>query len=209
MRTYTWTSRPALSAFRGQCHDARITLAVGFSGERPGDQMAKRVIGATVAALCFGGRRTVRCGTPDDDTACRAGASSCADPAANRVGGRCEDGPVGRRVLQRHDASLRRPLRRIARLLRPMKRSPTPVPGRQPAGTGRYCTDVFTDTVVQQTSPTIAPPPTTSVPLVDDHRSIGAAGSADQPRSGKPDTRCGWLLGRRDPGRRCALAPVR
>ena len=34
--------------------------------------------------------------------------------------------------------------------------------GRQPAGTGRYCTDVFTDTVAQHSSPTITPS-TTSV----------------------------------------------
>jgi hypothetical protein len=35
--------------------------------------------------------------------------------------------------------------------------------GRQPAGSGRYCSDVFTDTVAQPTAPTTAPPPTTSV----------------------------------------------
>jgi hypothetical protein len=34
--------------------------------------------------------------------------------------------------------------------------------GRQPAATGRYCTDVFTDTVVEQTSPTTTPQPTTT-----------------------------------------------
>jgi hypothetical protein len=35
--------------------------------------------------------------------------------------------------------------------------------GRQPAATGRFCADVFTDTVVQPTSPTTTPQPTTSV----------------------------------------------
>ena len=32
--------------------------------------------------------------------------------------------------------------------------------GRQPAATGQFCSDVFTDTVVQQTSPTTTPPTT-------------------------------------------------
>ena len=162
MRTYTWTSRPALSAFRGQCHDARITLAVGFSGERPGDQIAERVIGATVAALCFGGAGL--CAAAPPTTTPPAGPVPAPAPTQQPTGlgadarmdllaAACFNG-----TMQACDD-----LYDESPLASAYETFADTCAGRQPAGTGRYCTDVFTDTVVQQTSPTIAPPPTTSV----------------------------------------------
>ena len=187
--------------------DAVVTIAVGSRGKGHGIEVIKRLFGATVVALCFGGT-AVSAAAPPTTTPPAVPVPAPAPTQQPTGFGRREDEPLCHRLLHRHDASLRRPVRRIA----PWSAYETfgdTCAGRRPAGTLRFCTDVFTDAVVQQTSPTTTSAADYFGADVHDHRPAGAAGSAHRSRPGEPDPRCGWLLGRRDTRRRRALATIR
>ena len=121
--------------------------------------MIKRLVGATVVALCFGGAAVSAAVPP-----------TTAPPAAPVPGPAPTQQPTGLGTDGRMD------LLAIACFNGTMQacddlydESPAgsayktfadTCAGRQPAGTGRYCADVFIDTVVQPTSPTTTPKPT-------------------------------------------------
>jgi hypothetical protein len=122
----------------------------------------KRLIGATVVALCFGG--TAVSGAAPPTTTPPAGPVPAPAPTQQPTG-------LG------DDEAMN--LYAIACFIGTMEACDTlynqsplgsayetygdTCAGRRPAGTLPYCTEVFTDTVVQQTSPTTTSPPTTSV----------------------------------------------
>jgi hypothetical protein len=136
---------------RSYCQDAAlepwITVVSALTGEpdeltEGNGGMVKRTVGATVCALVLG-------------AATSAGASPTTTPPGGQVPA---PPPTQQPTMQACDN-----LYNQSPLGSAYETYGDTCAGRRPAGTLPYCTEVFTDTVVQQASPTTTSPSTTSV----------------------------------------------